>query len=489
MNGLTRNLVQEIPTVQAILEPDSKRVSTLEDFGIETSKRSRFTSANRQTVIKRTVCNQHPSYPASKSPSWIRTTGGFMKKSILAIIIAASSFSPAMASPAQDLFDQATFYMGFYYAGYGKVANFRDLRKQYQPELDKRCGTDKACGYDKGLEVIDVIIKAIGDPFMKVFTETEFFDQQLRGGGEGRALPRVGVLTRASKDGLIVARTYDGEAAWEAGIERGDVIKSVNGKPATLEALAGAELEKKPVVLSVSRAGGAAKDYSLKAVQPDEGVKPYTTPSPKNVMVIHIPDFYWSGEVSKKINQLVRKADGDGVKGIILDVRDSESGYDSEALLATAPFISKGGFVYDRRFVDQDQTITLDGNKLFIQNEKGQPRPLAQLDKLSLTKLPVAVLVNKFTENSAEMFAHFLQNAKRAKVYGEPSMGVLNISGGAEGELISGHVLNLSTLRMLELDRKPFPNLITPDVSVADDLAALVSGKDLVLEKAIADLN
>ena len=412
-----------------------------------------------------------------------------MKKTVIAsILVLASSLSPALASPAQDLFDQATFFIGFSYAGYGKVPNFRDLRKQYQPELDKRCGTDQACGYDKGLEVIDVILKAIGDPFMKVFTETEALDQQLRAGGEGRALPRVGLLTRASKDGLIVARTYDGEAAWEAGIERGDTVLSVNGKPATLEVLASAELEKKPVVLSVSRAGGKAQEFSLKAVQPDQGVKPYTMPAPKNVLVIHVPDFYWSGEVAKKINQLVRKADSDGVKGIIVDVRDSESGFDSEALLATAPFISKGGFTYDRRFVDQDQTITLDGNKLFVKGEKGQAQTLAQLDKLSLTKLPVAVLVNKYTENSAEMFAHFLQSAKRAKVYGEPSMGVLNISGGAEGELISGHVLNLSTLRMLELDGKAFPNAITPDVSVPDDLSALAAGKDLVLERALADL-
>jgi carboxyl-terminal processing protease len=417
------------------------------------------------------------------------TSGGSMKKPILAsIIIAASSFAPAMASPAQDLFDQATFYIGFTYAGYAKVPNFRDLRKQYQPELDKRCGTDKACGYDKALEVVNVMLKTIGDPFMRVFTETEAFDQQLRAGGEGRALPRVGLLTRASKDGLIVARTYDGEAAWEAGIERGDTVVSVNGKPATLEALASAELEKKPVVLSVSRAAGKTQDFSLKAVQPDQGVKPYTMPAPKNILVIHIPDFYWSGEVSKKINQLVRKADADGAKGIILDVRDSESGFDSEALLATAPFISKGGFIYDRRFVDQDQTITLDGNKLLIKGEKGQAKPLAQTDKLAQTKLPVAVLVNRYTENSAEMFAHFLQGAKRAKVYGEPSMGVLNISGGAEGELISGHVLNLSTLRMLELDGKAFPNMITPDVGVTDDLAALAGGKDLVLERALADL-
>ena len=67
-------------------------------------------------------------------------------------------------------------------------------------------------------------------------------------------------------------------------------------------------------------------------------------------------------------------------------------------------------------------------------------------------------------------------------------MGVLNISGGAEGELISGHVLNLSTLRMLELDGKAFPNAITPDVSVPDDLSALAAGKDPVLERALADL-
>jgi carboxyl-terminal processing protease len=412
-----------------------------------------------------------------------------MKKTVLAsILILASSFAPALASPAQDLFDQATFYIGFYYSGPSTVPNFRELRKQYQPELDKRCGGDNACGYDKGLEVINVIIKGIGDSFVKVFTETEAIDQQLRGEGQGRAQPRVGILTRVSKDGLIVARTYEGEAAWEAGIERGDTILSVNGKPATLEALVGAELEKKPMVLSVSRAGGKAQEFSLKAVQPDEGVKPYTMVGPKGSLIIHVPDFYWSGEVSKKINQLVRKADIDGAKNIIIDVRDTDSGYDNEALLATAPFISKSGFIYDERFIDQDQTLTLDGNKVFIQSEKGKPRLLGQIDKLALTKLPLAVLVNKYTENSAEMFAYFLQTAGRAKIYGEPSMGQLSVSGGNIGDLISGHYLNMTTQRLLSLDRKPFPTAITPDVVVSDDLAALATGKDLVLEKALADL-
>jgi carboxyl-terminal processing protease len=62
-----------------------------------------------------------------------------MKKTVLAsVLILASSLTPALASPAQDLFDQATFYIGFTYAGYGKVPNFRELRKQYQPEMDKR---------------------------------------------------------------------------------------------------------------------------------------------------------------------------------------------------------------------------------------------------------------------------------------------------------------------------------------------------------------
>ena len=55
-----------------------------------------------------------------------------MKKTVLAsILVLASSLSPALASPAQDLFDQATFYLGFYYSGPGKVPNFRELRKQY----------------------------------------------------------------------------------------------------------------------------------------------------------------------------------------------------------------------------------------------------------------------------------------------------------------------------------------------------------------------
>ena len=144
-----------------------------------------------------------------------------MKKTVLAsILILASSFAPALASPAQDLFDQATFYLGFYYSGPGTVPNFRELRKQYQPELDKRCGTDKACGYDKGLEVINAIIASLNDPFTQVINS----DFERLGGGLGPNTPRLGLITRTHANALLVVQALEGEAGWEAGIERGDLI-------------------------------------------------------------------------------------------------------------------------------------------------------------------------------------------------------------------------------------------------------------------------
>jgi len=95
------------------------------------------------------------------------------------------------------------------------------------------------------------------------------------------------------------------------------------------------------------------------------------------------------------------------------------------------------------------------------------------------------VLVNRNTFNSAEMLAYFLQAAGRAKVVGEPTAGALGMSGSAEGPLINGEFIAVSSLRMRNLDGSPFPLKVSPDMLVEDDLEALVAGRDRILERAL----
>jgi carboxyl-terminal processing protease len=415
-----------------------------------------------------------------------------MKKTVLAsILIAASSFAPALASPAQDLFDQATFYIGFYYSGPGSVPNFRELRKQYQPELDKRCGTDKACGYDKGLEVINAIIASLNDPFTEVIND----DFSRLGGGLGPNNPRLGLITRTYANALLVVQALEGEAGWEAGIERGDLIKTVNGKPATLEALVSAEAENKPITLGLERKG---QPLNLPAIKPglaDEGQKPTNLKNtPKNAMVIRISDFYWDGEVAKKVHALVRKASVDGTKNIVLDLRDSDTGFDSEAIWTARAFTDKISLKYKSRFKDDMRSFNVEGSRIVGKREgvQGSATVSELATKPQLFTGNVAVLVNKFTKHTGEIVAFMLQKNIKAKVIGEPTSGQLGVSGGLPSldipinntELINGQYINLSNDRILDGDGNPYPMQVTPDIAVPEDLAALAAGRDPALEKA-----
>jgi carboxyl-terminal processing protease len=416
------------------------------------------------------------------------------KKAVLLALATATTsvFGAAFASPAQDLFDQATFYVGFYYSGPTKVPNFRELRKTYQPQLDQACGTDATCGYDKAMPIVQKIISDLKDPFVEVIDND--FERFVE--GKGRSTPVIGVQTRAYTGGLLVARANNGEPAMLAGVQRGDVIKTVNGTPATLEVLKSAELDAKAISLEVTRAGADQKIDVTPAVV-EEVARPFALPSaPKNTMVIRVQDFYWGDQVANRVHTLVRKANNDGLKNIVLDLRDSGTGFDSEAMLTARAFMESVGLKYQNRFFKGSRTFTMPANQIVREDEAGNKSPVGQLDKPQLWKGNLVVLVNKYTVHAGEITAQLLQNAKRAQIVGDMTAGAGGVSGGlpsldvsvGDTALANGTFMNVSSDRILALNGTPFPMAVTPDVSVSEDLAALAAGKDPALEKAFSIL-
>lgn len=408
---------------------------------------------------------------------------------IAAIAVAAIGAAPVLASPAQDLFNQATFYVGFYYSGPGKVANYRELRKQFQAKLDAACAGDANCAYQKAIPVVQEIIASVGDPFVKIISGD--FDRL--SGGQGPSNPRIGVITRATSGGLLVARVMLGEPA-DGALQRGDVIKTVNGRPATLETLTAAELEAKPIALEIARKG-VSSVVNLSAKVAEEGQKPAELDgAPKGVMVIHVSDYYWSGEVARKIHQLVRKANNNGYKGIVLDLRDDDWGFDSESIFSARAFTDQIAFSYKNRFQGGQRNFVMQGNAIATQVQNRNV-PVAQYEGGAYQnwKGPVSVIVNRYTTHNGEMLAYLLQHAKRAQVVGDPSSGQLGVSGGlpsldvsiGDTEMIDGSYINVSNDRILNTDGTPWPMQVTPDVSVPEDTTALAAGTDAALTRAI----
>lgn len=405
---------------------------------------------------------------------------------LLSGMVALGMASSVLASPAQDLFDQATFLIGFYYNGPAKVPSFRELRRQYQPELERLCAPEgNRCGFDKAKQVIERIVQDIADPFTVLVTRDQLIDDERYGAGLGPAAPRIGLWVREIPRGLVVSEAFPGEPAYEAGLRRGDLITQIAGQPATLARLSAAEAARSPFGLSYSRQG-TTRTVTLTPRVAEASMQPRLQID-NNIAYLRIYHLYSSENYStaQRIHEAARRAEQAGARGMVIDLRDALTGYDSEALLAATAFTGKGGFIYDRRFQGQDETHTVENGRLYVQPEGAEKEEQSALERPYLARLPVVVLVNRNTFNSAEMLAYFLQSAGRAKVVGEPTAGALGVSGGAEGPLINGDFIAVSSLRMRNLDGSPFPLKISPDVVVEDDLEALVAGRDRPLERAL----
>lgn len=409
-----------------------------------------------------------------------------LRKLLLGGLLGVMGLSPVMASPAQSLFDQATFFIGFYYNGPARVPNFRELRQRYQGLLDQACqGLGEQCGYEQARGIILRIIQDLGDPFTTLLSAEEEQEAGRLGAGLGPVAPWIGVWVRPIPAGLVVVESFPGEAAYRAGLRRGDVITQVGGQAATPQALRAAERSQQPFSLSYSRQG-QLQQVELRGSLSRESLQPRLELQ-GGVAYLRLYHLYYSERfsVAQRVHELLRQAEQQGAKGIILDLRDSLTGIDDEAMLVANAFIPKVGFTYAWRFKNLDDTFTAEGGKVFVQDEGQNERSLVrELSNPVQSSLPLVVLVNRNTFNSAEMLAYFLQAAGRAKVVGEASAGALGVSGNADNELINGEFLAISAIRMKNLDGTPFPLKLTPDVAVADDLEALTQGRDVMLEKA-----
>jgi carboxyl-terminal processing protease len=334
------------------------------------------------------------------------------------------------------------------------------------------------------VQVIKTYMQSLNDPFTTLVSAKEADDTDRFVDGKGPSTPTIGLTARALPgQGLVVLEAFPGEPAFNAELTRGDVIRTINGQPATLQALQTAEDSGKAISLEYSTKGAAKTAQVTPQIVEDTRAPYRQNLASGKVLMIRIPNFY--GPIGTRVHSNVARAVTDKAQGVIIDLRDSQSGFDSEALLAAGAFVKSSGFTYDSRFQGQDSTWTMDNGVVSAKDEAGKSGVAGQAQRPTQYTGNVVVLVNKNTVNSSEMLAYFLQKPGRAKVVGETTAGQLASSGSTVGQLINDDYIQVSSLRMLNLDKSPFTPAITPDVTVAEDLASLAQGRDVQLEKAL----
>lgn len=276
------------------------------------------------------------------------------------------------------------------------------------------------------MEAAERAVSRSGDRWGAVYSEGEYqeFQEALDGQYTG-----VGLWARREGDGRIaVTRVQPGSPAADAGIRKGDRLRSVDGDP----------VDGRPVTEVVSLLRGDADDApagTTVTLGLQRGTRAWTetlhrarlsTDSvtvrklPGGVTVIQIAAFTKGSGAA--VRAAVRQAPAGA--GIVLDLRGNSGGLVTEAVDTASAFLD-GGLV---------ATYDVDGAQRALHAKPGGD-----------TSRPLVALVDGGTMSAAEMLTGALQDRGRAVVIGSRTFGKGSIQmptelpDGSVAELTVGH--------------------------------------------------
>jgi carboxyl-terminal processing protease len=226
----------------------------------------------------------------------------------------------------------------------------------------------------------------------------------------------IGVQVKRDEQGRFVLYLFrDGPAA-RAGVQDGDVLLKVNGNEVPLstaqdavdQMLRGEVKDNNSVTIVIGR-GKELSDQKEFTIRFEVIEVPSVTwralaeaPTIGYIQLIRFtartPD-----ELKQAFSELLGP-NRDGIKGIVLDVRNNPGGLLGESILVASQFLPKGTTVlYERSKAGEKEHKTEEG--------------------AAITDLPLVILVNSGTASASELVAGALQDNKRATLIGQKTYG------------------------------------------------------------------
>jgi len=393
----------------------------------------------------------------------------------------------ALATPAQNLFDEVDRLLVNYYGGFSQVKP-QDLKQKYQDELNKVCAEDTVCPTNKIYALLKNMVGELGDRHTNFLTPQEYTETQARLAGGNTSRPTLGIQLQVvpGLEGLLIGEVVPDSPAAQVGLRRWDRIVAVNGQP-----LPAPENERvlflrqqvstgNPVQLTLQRGRDrlelSAQGRIISTVQ-----LPYMNLRPDGVAVLRIPTFTGYRVVGQKIHDLVRAAQLAGTKQMVIDLRGNGGGYLSECLVGAGAFVDETF----RRLKSLNSSTEQGFKNGALYDKSGQNEFISFRVEAARWIGPVAVLVDQGTASCAEYFAFDLQEGRNAPILGQPTAGVGNTTT-IYLTLSDGSGLQVSATQAQHEDGTPYPERVTPSIPIELDIQALAEGRDYVLERALA---
>jgi len=267
-------------------------------------------------------------------------------------------------------------------------------------------------------------------------------------------------LTLSKRFGYMsVVDALPGSPAAKAGLATGDVIESISNISTRDMPLAFAELlfQGDPgttIEMSVLRArkSEAQKVELSRAVlvYPALVAKLVTDQGPQPIGLIQTVTLA-PGRV-KEIAAKIQELEKQGAKKFVLDLRYCGTGADEDGIALANLFIDKGLLTY---------TV---GQKAARQDFQATPAK-------EITKLPLAVIVNRGTAGAAEIAAAALEDTKRAELVGEKTYGDASIRKAIQMDDGSAVILSIAKYYSPNgnsiQDKGVTPNTLQADVELS----------------------
>jgi carboxyl-terminal processing protease len=270
----------------------------------------------------------------------------------------------------------------------------------------------------------------------------------------------VGILVSGDKRGLRIVTVYPGSPARRAGLKAGDIIVGVDGRSlaGTSTPQGSRAIKGRPgtaVALKVLRDGRTRSARVARArVKVPVVRSSLKTLRGEKIGVVSLAAF--TSGAHGELRSALKRLQGRGARGYVLDLRHNGGGLVSEAQLVASAFLRGGPIVTTR-------------------GRSVPPRTLSATGDPVVPEAPLAVLVDRDTASASEIVAGALQDRGRASVVGTRTFGkgvfqsVIELSNGGALDITAGQYFTPSG-RNLGGRGVSTGSGIKPDVSARDEV-------------------
>ena len=362
---------------------------------------------------------------------------------VTAVLLAGLAFfalSPRLLAGTTEDETQA------YLSALGQV--FREVRDTY---VDSDKARPKAL-YEGALKGM---FEALGDPYSMYLSSSEWTDMtDISTGSFGG----VGLeITKVDKVGAQVVSALEGTPGYRAGVTAGDIIIKVNGSSmaelslsAIRDTLRG--VPKTDVTVTIKRGESVQFDTTITRDIIQLRTVKYTM-MPGGIAYLRLSEF--TPQSAEQCRQAIRTFIEAGYTSMVLDLRGNPGGLLNSAVDVANLFIEQGLIVQRKSERVQSENMTYNARR---------SRMLVD------PKIPVVVLVDRFSASAAEIVSGALKDYHRATLIGEKTYGkgsVQSVQGLGEGGYrltTSRYYTPAGAATGVSIDKKG----IEPDRSVAE---------------------